>query len=84
MLARFYETIPKGEIRFIIRDPENKFWDFNRNYNFCNQNYDFAIFPEIGISRVLHKPIVLMGSISGLLSPLYYFFIRALVDILHS
>ena len=27
-----------GEIRFVIRDPENKFRIFNRNY-------DFAIFP---------------------------------------
>ena len=30
-----------GEIRFIIRDLENKFRTFDRNY-------DFAIFPEIG------------------------------------
>ena len=30
-----------GEIHFIIRDLENKFCIFNRNY-------DFTIFPEIG------------------------------------
>ena len=30
-----------GEIRFVIRDLENKFWIFDRNY-------DFTIFPEIG------------------------------------
>ena len=26
-----------GEIRFVIRDPENKLWIFNRNYNFVTE-----------------------------------------------
>ena len=26
-----------GEIRFIIQDPENKLWIFNRNYNFVTE-----------------------------------------------
>ena len=26
-----------GEIRFVIRDPENKFLIFNRNYNFVTE-----------------------------------------------
>ena len=38
-----------GEIRFVIRDLENKFRIFDRNYY-------FTLFPEIGISRVLHPP----------------------------
>ena len=36
-----------GEIRFFTRDPENKFWIFDRNY-------DFTLFEKIGFSRVLH------------------------------
>ena len=65
-VSEFYEILraiyisrddSNGEIRFIIRDPENKFWIFLPKLQFYNQNYDFALFPEIGISRVLHSPL---------------------------
>ena len=58
-ISEFYEILrasyilrddSNGEIRFIIRYLENKFQIFNRNY-------DFALFPEIGISRVLQLPL---------------------------
>ena len=29
--------------------------DFQPNLQFCNRNYDFALIPEIGISRVLQE-----------------------------
>ena len=44
-----------GEIRFVIRDLENKLRIFNRNYNFVTEITIFALFPEIGISRVLQN-----------------------------
>ena len=44
-----------GEIRFVIQGPENKFWIFDRNYNFVTKITIFAIFLEIGISRVLQN-----------------------------
>ena len=37
MLARFHETIPTLKSVFVIRDLENKFWIFNRNYNFVTE-----------------------------------------------
>ena len=40
------------EIRFVIRDLENKFHIFD-------QNSDFTIFPEIGISRVLQFVLII-------------------------
>ena len=40
-----------GEIRFVIRDLENKFWIFDRNY-------DFSLFPKIGIFSGLTPYVV--------------------------
>ena len=37
-----------GEIHFFIRDLENKFWIFDRNY-------DFTLFQKLEIFRVLQK-----------------------------
>ena len=54
VLARFRETIPmvKSVLSFEI---QRKNFGFLTKLQFCNRNYDFAIFPEIGISRVLQS-----------------------------
>ena len=53
VLARFRETIPM--VKFVS---SSEIYRINSRFltklQFCNQNYDFAIFLEIGISRVLH------------------------------
>ena len=56
-----FQDDSNGEIRFVIRDLENKLPIFNRNLQFCNRNYDFALIPEIGISRILQKECELVS-----------------------
>ena len=65
-VSEFYEILrasyisrddSNGEIRFIVQDLENKFWIFNRNYNFVTEITILPFFPEIRISWVLQKEV---------------------------
>ena len=47
-----------GAIHFVIRDLENKLWIFNRNNKFVIEIMIFPFFQKIGISRVLHSPLL--------------------------
>ena len=54
VLARFRETIPTVKYVSSSEIQRINFGFFLPKLQFCNRNYDFALFPEIGISRVLH------------------------------
>ena len=58
VLARFCETIPTVKSVLSSEIQRINFGFFLLKLQFCNQNYDFAIFPEIGIFRVLHSPLL--------------------------
>ena len=64
IVSKFYEILhvsyisrddSNGEICFVIQDPEK--FRILTEITICNRNYDFALFPEIGISRVLQIKI---------------------------
>ena len=57
VLARFHETIPT--VKSISSSEINRINSgFLTEIIICNRNYDFTLFPEIGISRVLHYPLL--------------------------
>ena len=58
VLARFCETITTVQNPF--RHPRSRelILDFLPKLQFCNRNYDFALFPEFEISRALHSPFL--------------------------